>query len=42
LTDEIVDDALTGIALIKGITGAVASLTADAAYDTTARRVRWH
>ena len=36
LTDAIVDDALTGIALIEGITGAVASLTADAAYDTIA------
>jgi Transposase DDE domain len=36
LTDAIVDDALTGIALTEGITGAVASLTADAAYDTIA------
>ena len=36
LTDSTGDDALTGIALIEGITGAVASLTADAAYDTIA------
>jgi len=36
LTDATVDDALTGVDLIEGITGAVASLTADAAYDTIA------
>jgi hypothetical protein len=36
LTDATVDDALTGIALIEGITGSVASLTADAAYDMIA------
>lgn len=36
LTEATGDDALTGIDLIEGITGAVASLTADAAYDTIA------
>ena len=36
LTDATADDALTGIDLIEGITGTVASLTADAAYDTIA------
>ena len=36
LTDATVDDALTGIALIEGITGTVASLKAAAAYDTIA------
>jgi Transposase DDE domain len=36
LTDATADDALTGIDLIEGITGTVASLTADAAYDTLA------
>jgi hypothetical protein len=36
LTDATADDALTGVDLIEGITGAVASLTADAAYDTIA------
>ena len=36
LTEATGDDALTGIALIEGITGTVASLTADAAYDTIA------
>jgi hypothetical protein len=36
LTEATGDDALTDIDLIEGITGAVASLTADAAYDTIA------
>ena len=36
VTDATVDDALTGVALIEGITGAVASLTADVADDTIA------
>jgi len=36
LTGATADDALTGIALIEGLTGALASLTADAAYDTIA------
>jgi hypothetical protein len=36
LTDSTSDDALTGITLIDGITAAVASLTADTAYDTIA------
>ena len=33
VTDTTVDDTLTGVDLIEGITGTVASLTADAAYD---------
>ena len=36
LTDATTDDALTGITLIDAVDGAVASVTADPAYDTIA------
>ena len=36
LTDATTDDALTGITLIAAVAGAVASVTADPAYDTIA------
>jgi len=37
LTDSNVDDANTGGDLIKRVDGKLASITGDAAYDTTAR-----
>ncbi len=34
LTEATVDDATTGVELIEAVTGAITSVTADAAYDT--------
>ena len=36
LTDEYLDDATIGVALIDTVDGAISSVTADAAYDTLA------